>query len=69
MYGQINDTKHAKTFLSHPFSNPLDLSVIHILHYGAYKIKRQAFWRLTSDRGLKISYHAHGIETGNKNLF
>ena len=25
MYGQINDTKHTKTFISRPFGNPLDL--------------------------------------------
>ena len=25
MYGQINDTKHTKTFVSHPFGNSLDL--------------------------------------------
>ena len=28
MYGQINDTKHTKTFISRPFSNSLDLRLV-----------------------------------------
>ena len=28
MYGQINDTKHTKTFISRPFDNSLDLRLV-----------------------------------------
>ena len=28
MYGQINDTKHTKTFISRPFGNSLDLRLV-----------------------------------------
>ena len=28
MYGQINDMKHTKTFISSPFGNSLDLGLI-----------------------------------------
>ena len=28
MYGQINDTKHIKTFISRPFGNSLDLQLV-----------------------------------------
>ena len=28
MYGQINDTKHTKTFISRPFGNSLDLQLV-----------------------------------------
>ena len=76
MYGEINDTKHAKTLFSHPFGNLLDLSaVIHIFHYGAYEFKRHAFLGLSSvspsPASEKSSNHAHtaGFETGNKTLF
>ena len=28
MYGQINDTNHTKTFISHPFGKSLDLRLV-----------------------------------------
>ena len=28
IYGQINDTKHTKTFISRPFGNSLDLQLV-----------------------------------------
>ena len=33
MYGQINDTKHTKTFISCPFSNSLDLRLVSDLYF------------------------------------
>ena len=33
MYGQINDTKHTKTFISHPFGNSLDLPSVGDLYF------------------------------------
>ena len=33
MYGQINDTKHTKTFIFRPFGNPLDLRSVGDLYF------------------------------------
>ena len=33
IYGQINDTKHIKTFISHPFGNSLDLQLLGDLYF------------------------------------
>ena len=33
MYGQINDTKHTKTFISRPFSGSLDLRLVSDLYF------------------------------------
>ena len=33
IYGQINDTKHTKTFLSRPFGNSLDLQLVGDLYF------------------------------------
>ena len=33
MYGQINDTKHTKTFISLPFGNSLDLRLVGDLYF------------------------------------
>ena len=33
MYGQINDAKHTKTFISRPFGNSLDLRLVYIYIY------------------------------------
>ena len=33
MNGQINDTKHTKTFISRPFGNPLDLRLVDDLYF------------------------------------
>ena len=33
MYGQINDTKHTKTFISRPFGNSLDLRSVGDLYF------------------------------------
>ena len=36
MYGQINDTKHTKTFISRPFGNSLDLRLVGDLYFFAH---------------------------------
>ena len=36
MYGQINDTKHTKMFISRPFSNSLDLRLVGDLYFSAH---------------------------------
>ena len=36
MYGQINDTKHSKTFISRPFGNSLDLRSVGDLYFFAH---------------------------------
>ena len=33
MYGQMNDTKHTKTFISRPFRNSLDLRLVSDLFF------------------------------------
>ena len=33
IYGQINDTKHTKTFISRPFGNSLDLQLVGDLYF------------------------------------
>ena len=33
MYGQINDTKHNKRFISRPFGNSLDLGLVGDLYF------------------------------------
>ena len=33
IYGQINDTKHIKTFISGPFGNSLDLRLVGDLYF------------------------------------
>ena len=33
MHGQINDTKHTKRFISHPFVNSLDLRSVGDLYF------------------------------------
>ena len=37
MYGQINDTKHSKTFITRPFGNSLDLRSVGDLNFFAHK--------------------------------
>ena len=36
MYGQINDMKHTKTFISRPFGNSLDLRLVGDLYFFAH---------------------------------
>ena len=36
IYGQINDTKHTKTFISPPFGNSLDLQFVGDLYFFAH---------------------------------
>ena len=43
MYGQINDTKHTKTFISRPFGNSLELrSVGDLYFFFAYRAHESA---------------------------
>ena len=55
MLGQINDTKHTKTFVSRPFGNSLDLRSVGDLHFFFFF----------------FFFFAHGahVSVGKKNLF
>ena len=77
MYGQINDTKHTKTFSSRPFANSLDswsVGDLYFFAHGAYEsVGKKIFFML---RGWKKKFlhqfwwvgRETGRETGNKTI-
>ena len=55
MYGKKNDKKHTKTFISRPFSNPLDLRSVGDLYFfarGARVGRQKNFFRSEAEKKL-----------------
>ena len=53
MYGQINDTKHTKTLISHPFGNSLDLQLVGGLYFfcpRSTRLKKKLFTSILMGR-------------------
>ena len=81
MYGQVNDRKHTKTFISRPFGNSLVLRLVGdcFLAYGARvgkqkkkKKKKKFAKRLKKKQQQSFSHQLFcwvGRETGNKTIF
>ena len=80
MYGQINDTKHSKTFISRPFGNSLDLRsvgdlyiiFVHGAHESVGKIKFGGGGGSEAEKNFFASIlivWLIGRETWNKSIF
>ena len=58
MYGQINDTKHTKTFISRPFGNSLDLRLVGDLYFLPTEhesVGKTFYFRLEAEKKLFTS--------------
>ena len=71
IYGQINDTKHTKTFISRHFGNSLDLRLVGDLYFfthGARVGRQKKFFRSEAEKKIFFTSNLMG-RSGNQTIF